>query len=141
LAKHYVAIGASVPEVVPDWKVNLVKYWSEWQDLNLRPASPERGSGPAEFASGRNPPRLVLCEQLGRRSTAGLILETDTCEPLHATIAHNRAGVLFLDRPRRREVPGEHATRFATISSENKSAVYEHFFLRVLKKSRFYRTK
>ena len=27
------------------------KYWSEWQDLNLRPPRPERGSGPAEFAS------------------------------------------------------------------------------------------
>src|SRR6516162_4617971 len=25
--------------------------WSEWQDLNLRPPRPERGSGPAEFAS------------------------------------------------------------------------------------------
>jgi hypothetical protein len=25
---------------------------SDWQDLNLRPPRPERGSGPAEFASG-----------------------------------------------------------------------------------------
>ena len=25
--------------------------WSEWQDLNLRPPRPERGSGPAVFAS------------------------------------------------------------------------------------------
>ena len=41
----------SVPEVVPDWRVNLGKYWSEWQDLNLRPPRPERGSGPEEFAT------------------------------------------------------------------------------------------
>ncbi len=31
----------SVPEVVPDWRVNLGKYWSEWQDLNLRPPRPQ----------------------------------------------------------------------------------------------------
>jgi hypothetical protein len=41
----------SVPEVVPDCMENLGKCWSEWQDLNLRPPRPERGSGPAEFAS------------------------------------------------------------------------------------------
>ena len=35
------AIGVSVPEVVPDWTVNLAKCWSEWQDLNLRPPRPE----------------------------------------------------------------------------------------------------
>ena len=29
----------------------FAKCWSEWQDLNLRPPRPERGSGPAEFAS------------------------------------------------------------------------------------------
>ena len=29
----------------------FAKYWSEWQDLNLRPPRPERRSGPAEFAS------------------------------------------------------------------------------------------
>jgi hypothetical protein len=43
LAKHYVAIGVSVPEVVPDGTGNLAKCWSEWQDLNLRPPRPERG--------------------------------------------------------------------------------------------------
>ena len=32
-----------MPEVVPDWMENLAKYWSEWQDLNLRPPRPERG--------------------------------------------------------------------------------------------------
>jgi hypothetical protein len=36
----------SVPEVVPDWMENLGKYWSEWQDLNLRPPRPERGVYP-----------------------------------------------------------------------------------------------
>jgi hypothetical protein len=51
LAKHHVAIGVSVPEVVPDATGNLAKCWSEWQDLNLRPPRPERGSGLAEFAS------------------------------------------------------------------------------------------
>jgi hypothetical protein len=30
-----VAIGVSVPEVVPVWMENLAKYWSEWQDLRL----------------------------------------------------------------------------------------------------------
>jgi hypothetical protein len=44
VAKHQVAIGISVPEVVPDWKGNLAKYWSEWQDLNLRSPRPERVS-------------------------------------------------------------------------------------------------
>ena len=29
----------------------FAKCWSEWQDLNLRPPRPERGNGPAEFAS------------------------------------------------------------------------------------------
>jgi hypothetical protein len=38
-----VAIGVSVPEVVPDGTGNLAKCWSEWQDLNLRPPRPERG--------------------------------------------------------------------------------------------------
>jgi len=32
LAKHHVAIGVSVPEVVPDGTGNLAKCWSEWQD-------------------------------------------------------------------------------------------------------------
>ena len=35
LAKHHVAIGVSVPEVVPDGTGNLAKCWSEWQDLLL----------------------------------------------------------------------------------------------------------
>ena len=43
LAKHHVAIGVSVPEVVPDATDDLAKCWSEWQDLNLRPPRPERG--------------------------------------------------------------------------------------------------
>jgi len=30
-----VAIGVSVPEVVPDGTGNLAKCWSEWQDLRL----------------------------------------------------------------------------------------------------------
>ena len=43
---------------------------------------------------GDNPPRLVLGEQLGRRSPAGLIL---------GAVFHDKAGVQFLDRPGRRE--------------------------------------
>jgi hypothetical protein len=35
LAKHHVAIGVSVPEVVPDGTGNLAKCWSEWQDLQF----------------------------------------------------------------------------------------------------------
>jgi hypothetical protein len=38
-----VAIGVSVPEVVPNGTDNLAKCWSEWQDLNPRPPRPERG--------------------------------------------------------------------------------------------------
>ena len=78
--------------------------------------------------------------------TLSLIATAASTQPNDALIRfgvvrHDKAGVLLFDCPRRREAAGEHATQFATISSENKAAVYEHFFLRVSKKSRFYRTK
>ena len=53
LAKHHVAIGVSVPEVVPDATDDLAKCWSEWQDLNLRPPRPERGGARHERWGGR----------------------------------------------------------------------------------------
>ena len=53
-------ISVSVPEVVPDGTGNLAKYWSEWQDLNLRPPRPERG------VFGRAMKRLAL---LAHRNT------------------------------------------------------------------------
>jgi hypothetical protein len=40
-----------VPHIVPRDGFYCEESWSEWQDLNLRPPRPERGSGPAEFAS------------------------------------------------------------------------------------------
>jgi len=79
---------------------------------------------------------------LGQRQLTPELLQVRdydrTSEGLRVT---DKAGVLLFDYPRRREAAGEHATQFATISSENKAAVYEHFFLRGSKKSRFYRTK
>jgi hypothetical protein len=41
----------SVGETVGPLSWGSAKYWSEWQDLNLRPPRPEQGSGPAQFAS------------------------------------------------------------------------------------------
>jgi hypothetical protein len=41
----------SVPQSVPGHFCNSAKYWSEWQDLNLRPPRPERGGLPGYFAS------------------------------------------------------------------------------------------
>jgi hypothetical protein len=34
----------TVPQSVPVSILNSAKYWSEWQDLNLRPPRPERGA-------------------------------------------------------------------------------------------------
>ncbi|MFY9771715.1 MAG: hypothetical protein WAK04_15985, partial [Xanthobacteraceae bacterium] len=62
LAKHHVAIGVSVPEVVPDATDDLAKYWSEWQDLNLRPPRPERGrEGAAPVRFQFAPQLLPMC--------------------------------------------------------------------------------
>jgi len=61
----------------------------------------------------RDPPRLVFGEQLGRRSPAWLIpawliLGTDIGKLPAAVIAHDIAGVQFLDGPRRREAAWWH---------------------------------
>jgi hypothetical protein len=56
----------------------------------------------------RNPPRLVLREQLGGRAAAGLLLEINVSELLAATVNHDKAGGLFLDGPRRREAAIRH---------------------------------
>ena len=42
-----------IPHIVPRDGLCCEESWSEWQDLNLRPPRPERGSGPAEFASAQ----------------------------------------------------------------------------------------
>jgi hypothetical protein len=47
---------------------------------------------------------LQPVKQLGRRAPPPLILETHVCELLPALIAHDKAGVQFLDSPGRREV-------------------------------------
>jgi hypothetical protein len=48
-------------------------------------------------------PRLVARKQLGRRSSARLILEIDIRKLLPVVIADDKAGGLFLDGPRRQE--------------------------------------
>jgi hypothetical protein len=45
----------------------------------------------------RNPSRLILAEQLGRRSSPWRFLEIDIRELLAAVIAHDKAGLQFLD--------------------------------------------
>ena len=53
LARNGAAIGAGL-------SANGAKYWSEWQDLNLRPPRPERGVLPfgrfADRRAGVSPP-------------------------------------------------------------------------------------
>ena len=46
---------------------------------------------------------LVLREQLGRRSPAGLIFEIDIGKLLAVVVARDQARLQFLDRPGRRE--------------------------------------
>jgi hypothetical protein len=50
-------------------------------------------------------------EQLDCGLPPRLILEIDICERLSVVISHNKAGGLFLDRPRWRETAGRHAAR------------------------------
>jgi hypothetical protein len=42
---------------------------------------------------GRNPPRLVFREQLGRRSPAGLILEIDNSQLFAGIVFDDKAGL------------------------------------------------
>jgi hypothetical protein len=49
-------------------------------------------------------------EQLGHRSPTRFILEIDIGERLAAVIAHDKAGVQFVDRPGRREAVSCHGT-------------------------------
>jgi hypothetical protein len=56
--------------------------------------------------------RLILREQLRRRSPPRLILEIDIRERLSVVVADDEAGGLFLDEPRWREVArGGHVPR------------------------------
>jgi hypothetical protein len=50
-----------------------------------------------------DPSRLVLAKQLGRRSPARLVLEINVSELLPAVVAHDKAGIQFLDGPGRPE--------------------------------------
>jgi hypothetical protein len=54
----------------------------------------------------RNPPRLVFGEQLGRLSSARLILEINIGKLLAVVVAHDKAGLQFFDGPGRREAAG-----------------------------------
>jgi hypothetical protein len=78
----------------------------------------ERRRGIVESSSGarqylrqlgdvrRDPPRLILSEQLGGRSAAGLLFEIDERQFLPGAILHYEAGFQFIDRPGRREAAG-----------------------------------
>jgi hypothetical protein len=50
---------------------------------------------------GGYPPRLILAEQLGRRSPPRLTLIIDVAQRLTAGVTHDKAGGLLLDSPRR----------------------------------------
>jgi len=52
-------------------------------------------------AIGRDPSRLILAEQVGRRAPSRLILEIDIGKLLPVAVADNEAGVQFLDLSRR----------------------------------------
>ena len=54
----------------------------------------------------RDPPCLIFGGQFCRRSPAGLILEIDIGQLLPGAVSHGKAGVQFLDGPRRREAAG-----------------------------------
>jgi hypothetical protein len=58
----------------------------------------------------RDPPRFVFGQQLCRRSPPRLILEIDIRERLTVSVAHDEAGVQFLDSPRRREAACSHCS-------------------------------
>ena len=59
---------------------NSTKYWSEWQDLNLRPPRPERGSGPAEVASELRSYAVEKLTRLGCSWTR-LLIQASMIEP------------------------------------------------------------
>ena len=62
-------------------------------------------------ADGRpvtNPPRLVTGQQLGCRTSAGLILTIDEGQCLPVAVADDEARGGLLDRPRRREAALRH---------------------------------
>ena len=62
-----------VPHIVPRDDFSCEERWSEWQDLNLRPPRPERGSGPAEFASAFASELLSTRHDWALRDKIGLI--------------------------------------------------------------------
>ena len=56
---------------------------------------------------GGDAPGFIAPQQVRRRASAGLVLEIDVRERLHAGDAEDEAGVVrFVDRPRRREAAG-----------------------------------
>ena len=52
---------------------------------------------------GGDTPCLLACEWLGRRPSAGLLLEVDVRDCLPVVIAHDKASLGFFGGPRRRE--------------------------------------
>jgi hypothetical protein len=62
---------------------------------------------PRPFMVGGNPPRLIARQQFRRSSPPRLILKIDIRKRLPVVVAHDKAGVLFLDGPRRREARAE----------------------------------
>jgi hypothetical protein len=55
----------------------------------------------------RDPPRLILREQLGRRPPPRLFFEIDVGQLLPAAVFHNECGADVLDRPGWRETAGQ----------------------------------
>jgi hypothetical protein len=61
---------------------------------------------------GRNPPRLILAEQLGRRSPPRLLLEMDIGKPLPSAVTDFESNTDVLDGPGRREAASGMAAYF-----------------------------
>jgi hypothetical protein len=74
-------------------------------------AACRQGAGSDQLRSvgrhvGRDPPRLILGEQLSRRTPPRFVLEIDIGERLSVVVAHDKSSGLFPDGPRRREAAG-----------------------------------
>jgi hypothetical protein len=59
----------------------------------------------------RDPARLVIGEQLGRRSPAGFVLEINVGERLSVVVANHESGGSILNGPRGREAAGGELVR------------------------------
>jgi hypothetical protein len=72
--------------------------------------------------------RLVARQQLGCPSPTRLILEVHIRERLAVVVAHDKAGVLFLDRPRR-DLASSAFSRTADIAAAGPWPLFQFFCL------------